>query len=470
MKNDYPVQDVMFKEIQNKTVFNRSFEYSMNYLNNSADRYIFPIDEDIKNLEVFDEAFPEKFSNAEDVLKKLNDFGSPATVSQIGGRYFGFVNGSALPVSLAAKNLSTYWDQNSALYVMSPIVSRLETIVEKWIKEIFHLSDEYVTGFVSGSSMATFCGLAASRYSLLKKQNWDVNEKGLNNAPDLRIVTGRHAHSTILKAVSLLGLGTDNIEWVDTDDQGRIRTDKIPELDERTILILQAGNVNSGSFDNFESICRKAKSRGAWIHIDGAFGLWAGASPKLQHLTKGIELADSLSVDGHKTLNTPYDCGILICSDKDALKSALHMSGSYILVSENRDGMFYTPEMSRRARVIELWAALKYLGSSGLDQMVTNMHNRAVQLRDELKKIPGFEILNDIHFNQILVACKTDELTVKTMEHIQESRVCWVGGSLWFGRKVIRISISSWATTEHDIHKSVISFADSLNKAEKEIL
>jgi glutamate/tyrosine decarboxylase-like PLP-dependent enzyme len=468
MKNDYPLQDLMFSELDNKSIFNLAHQKAMNYLDNAMNRNVYPTDKAIEDLHEFDETFPNEQGNTDDIIHQLHKFGSPATVSQIGGRYFGFVCGSSIPIGLAAKNLATYWDQNSAMHVLSPIASKLETVVEGWIKEIFHLDDEFVAGFVSGSSMATFCGLAAARFSLLKEQNWDINKKGLINAPELRIVTGRHAHSTVLKAISLLGLGTDNIEWVDVDDQGRILVNQIPVLDRKTILILQAGNVNSGSFDNFETICRKAKSQGAWIHIDGAFGLWAAVSSKLKHLTYGIELGDSMSVDGHKTLNTPYDCGILICRHEKALKSALHMSGSYIVVSEKRDGMMYTPEMSRRARIVETWATLKYLGNSGINQMINNMHSRAIQFSEEIKKLPGFEILNEIHFNQILVACSSDEITDKTLQNIQESGICWVGGSSWFGRKVIRISISSWATTESDISKAVESFAKALIKAKKE--
>jgi len=466
---NYSLQKRMFKDFKKKSLFNMSLKFGLRYLAESSKRDIFPSKIAIENLHEFDETFPEKPASAENIIKKLNRFGSPATVTQIGGRYFGFVCGSAVPAGLAAKNLATFWDQNSAMYVLSPITSKLESIVENWIRDIFHLSDGYVTSFLSGSSMATFCGLAAARYRLLERMHWDIGTKGLNNAPPLRIVTGRQAHSTVLKAVSLLGFGTEHIEWVDVDEQGRIKADKIPFLDDKTILILQAGNVNSGSFDDFNSICTKAKEQGAWIHIDGAFGLWAAASERLNHLTNGIEIGDSLSVDGHKTLNTPYDCGLLICGDKDALKSALHMSGSYIVTSENRDGMFYTPEMSRRSRIIELWATMKSLGKEGIGQMVENMHERAVQFRDSLKGIEGFTVLNDVVFNQVIITCKSDELTAKTLKNIQDSRICWVGGSQWFGRKVIRISISSWSTTIEDVKKSVRSFADSLSKAEKEI-
>jgi glutamate/tyrosine decarboxylase-like PLP-dependent enzyme len=229
------------------------------------------------------------------------------------------------------------------------------------------------------------------------------------------------------------------------------------------MLILQAGNENSGSFDNFKTICQKAQAQGAWVHIDGAFGLWAQAAKKLNHLTSGFEFANSWAVDGHKTLNTPYDSGVILCSDKEALFSSLHMSGGYIVKGKERDGMFYTPEMSRRARVIEFWAALKYLGKDGIDQMIQGFHERALQFSEGLKKIEGFKVLNDVVFNQVLVSCETDELTDQAITKIQELRECWVGGSTWQGKKVIRISVCSWATTSEDIKRSIKSFEDALN-------
>ncbi len=233
-------------------------------------------------------------------------------------------------------------------------------------------------------------------------------------------------------------------------------------------MILQAGNVSSGTFDSFGEICEKAEKANAWVHMDGAFGLWAAASSGLNHLTKGMEKADSFSVDGHKTLNTPYDCGIVLCNDKEALTHALHASGSYIAYGENRDGMLYTPEMSRRARVIELWAALKYLGKEGLDELVSGLHQRAVQMGQELKA-ENFQILNDVVFNQVLVAGDSDKITDQTMRNIQESGECWVGGATWDGKAVIRISICSWATTEGDITRSVRAFVAARNKAVQEL-
>lgn len=280
------------------------------------------------------------------------------------------------------------------------------------------------------------------------------------DAPWVRIVTGEDAHSSIGKAIALLGFGAANVEWVKVDSQGRIRPDHFPQLDERTIVILQAGNVISGSFDAFEELCQKARNANSWVHIDGAFGLWAAASDRFRHLCKGIELANSWAVDGHKTLNTPYDSGIVLCNDEAALTSALHSTGSYIVRSEHRDGMFYTPEMSRRARIVELWATMKYLGKSGIDEIIQGLHERAVQFAKDLK-INRFEVLNDVVFNQVLVSCGTDELTLHTLKNLQELRECWCGGAEWFGRKVIRISVCSWVTSEEDVSTSVRSFVEA---------
>jgi len=462
------IQDDMFTDIHSKQLFDIANTYGKTYLETIMDRNVFPTEEAIENLAHFDEKLPDNSTNSSDVLEKLNTYGSPATVATIGGRYFGFVCGSSVPVGLAAKSLATFWDQSPTMHVLSPIGSKLESVVEDWLKKLFNLPKETVAGFVSGTSMATFTGLAAARYRLLKNQDWDINENGFFNAPKVRVITGKQAHSTVLKAISLLGFGKHNIEFVDVDEQGRICPDLIPELDNTSLLILQAGNVNSGSFDDFKTICTKAKEAGAWVHIDGAFGLWAAATQQLEYLTQGIEKANSWSVDGHKTLNTPYDSGVILCKDKEALASALHMSGSYIITSAKRDGMFYTPEMSRRARVIEFWAILKHLGKKGIDEMIYTMHVRALQFTESLENVNGFTILNDVVFNQVLVSCNTDDLTTKTITRIQELRDCWVGGSIWHGKKVIRISICSWATTEADIAIATTSFKRALQEVMNE--
>jgi glutamate/tyrosine decarboxylase-like PLP-dependent enzyme len=461
------LQEKMFRDMDHKDIFKQAQSYAFDYADNALERNVFPTGEAIKNLVEFIEDMPDVTGDSADILAQLNKYGSPATVSQIGGRYFGFVNGGVIPVSLAARWLSDFWDQNTALFVISPLASKLEEVVEAWLKELLNLPKEVVAGFVSGSSLSIFCGLAAARYRVFQNNNWDINKSGLNGAPKVRIVAGKQAHGTVVKAIALLGFGIDNIEWVDTDSQGRIIPSKVPQLDESTILLLQAGNVSSGSFDPFDEICEKANKANTWIHIDGAFGLWAAGSARLKHLTKGIDKANSWSVDGHKTLNTPYDNGIVLCNDKDALVHALQASGSYIAYSENRDGMLYTPEMSRRARVVELWAALKYLGKEGVDELVYGLHQRAVQISHELEA-EGFQILNSVVFNQLLVACDNDKITHRTLNHIQQSGECWVGGTTWDGRAVIRISVCSWATTEEDLTRSVRAFIAARNKARQD--
>jgi len=458
------LREKMLHEMKHKGIFEQVQNYALAYADTVYGRNVFPNDDAVADLDKFTEVLPRSTGEATAILKFLNQYGSPATVAQTGGRYFGFVDGGVLPVSLAARIMSDFWDQNAALYDMSPLASKLEEICESWLRELFGLPNKVVAGFVTGSSLAIFCGLAAARYRVFLNNNWDINKKGFYGAPKVRIIAGQQAHGTVSKAVALLGFGLDNIEWVDTDSEGRILPSKVPELDENTILILQAGNVCSGSFDPFDEICTKANKAKAWIHIDGAFGLWAAASSNFQHLTRGIEKANSFSLDGHKTLNTPYDNGIVLCDDKEALTHALHASGSYIRKSENRDGMFYTPEMSRRARSIELWAALKYLGKDGVDELVLGFHQRALQFGEELKA-EGFQVLNDVVFNQVVVACDTDVLTAQTMQNIQKSGECWAGGAEWNGKVVIRISVCSWVTTESDITHSVRAFVAAREKA-----
>jgi len=451
------IREKMFQEMEEKIIFEQAKTYAFDYVDKAFERNVYPTNEAIKHLDQFIEDLPNSSSNYLSILKQLHQYGSPATVSQIGGRYFGLVNGGVIPASLATRLLTDFWDQNTPLYVTSPIVSILEEVTEKWLKQLLGLPEQVVAGFVSGTSMAILCGLAAARYRIFKNNGWDVNKKGLNGAPKIRVVTSEQTHGTVVKAIALLGLGIENIDWVEANDQGGIEPSSIPELDENTILILQAGNVNSGAFDPFALIMNKAQKANAWVHIDGAFGLWVAASEHLSHQTDGIELANSWSLDAHKSLNTPYDSGILLCSDKEALVNALQATGSYIVYSEHRDGMLYTPEMSRRARVVELWAVLKYLGRHGVDELVYGLHERAVQFSLELKD-KGFNILNDVVFNQVLVACETDDITKKVIHNIQQSGECWVGGAKWRGQDVIRISVCSWATTKEDISRSVKAF------------
>jgi len=407
---------------------------------------------------------PLNTGNGQEILELMHQYGSPATVAQTGGRYFGFVDGSVFPTALAAKWLSDVWDQNPALFVLSPIVSKLEEVCEKWLVELFGLPPKTVMGLVGGTSTATLCGLAAGRFELYRRLGWDINKKGLIGAPKIRIITGEQAHATVFKALALLGFGEETIEKVPVDRQGRLDLNKMPEIDNKTLLVIQAGNVNTGAFDPIDELCDLAKQAGSWVHIDGAFGLWAAASQKTISLTKGLEKADSWSVDGHKTLNTPYDCGIILCKHKDILVEAMQASGSYIQYGDQRDSMLFTPEMSRRSRAVELWATLKLLGKNGVDTLVSNLCENAQLFASQLRS-EGFTILNDVVFNQVLVACESPDITAATLLNIQNSGKCWCGGSVWNDQPVIRISVCSWKTTRADVEYSVASFAEALKKA-----
>ncbi|WP_371363739.1 Tryptophan decarboxylase [Sporomusa rhizae] len=451
------VSDHFRQHAEDWTLFEQAKDYALDYMRTVLDRPVFPEKNAIEGLEAFRSKLPEDPVDPHEILTKLNRFGSPATVAQTGGRYFGFVNGGVIPAALAAKWLGDAWDQNAALYVISPVMSVLEEICEEWLVDLLGLPENTAAGFVGGSSTATLCGLAAGRDYLLRRQGWDVNGQGLFGAPPIRVVLGEGAHSTVYKALSILGLGKDRLIKVPEDDQGRIRADSLPELDDKTLLILQAGNVNSGAFDPFAEICGNARAAGAWTHIDGAFGLWAAASPKLQSLTDGYSQADSWSVDAHKTLNAPYDNGIILCRHREALAQALHMTGSYIVYSQNRDGMLYTPDMSRRGRAVELWASLMALGRSGTAELVEDLHQKAQYLAMSLEK-EGFQIRNEVCFNQVLVSCDNSDITNKVLDNIQQSGECWCGPAQWKGEKIIRISVCSYRTTKTDLDRTVTAF------------
>ncbi len=452
------VSDRLREEALDFALFEQAKNFAFEYMRNILNQDVFPDKRILDGLNNFKEPLQVEPGNPYDILDRLHNYGSPSTVAQTGGRYFGFVNGGIVPTALAAKWLSDTWDQNAALYVISPIASVLEEVCEKWLLDLFNLPQSTAAGFVGGSSTATLCGLVAGRNHILHHLGYDVNTKGLFGAPEIRVILGEGAHSTVYKALSILGLGSERLIKVPTDQQGRILVDAVPELDDRTLLILQAGNVNSGAFDDFETLCQKARNTGCWVHVDGAFGLWAAASEELRHLTKCVELADSWSVDAHKTLSAPYDNGIILCRNRDALTQALHMTGSYIIYSDHRDGMLYTPDMSRRARIVELWATLKSLGKKGVSELIEDLHHKAKYFAKALEE-NGFAIRNDVCFNQVLVSLGNSDLTKKALQLIQESKECWCGGTKWEGEAVIRISVSSYRTTYEDINRSVEAFA-----------
>lgn len=465
MENPHPtIRDTMYAQTSDKNLLEQAKSYAYSYMDNIPFRPVFPDPETLERLTAFDEALPQQPQSATDTLRLLDEYGSPATTAQTGGRYFGFVNGNAAPVALAARWLSDIWNQNAALYLMSPIVAKLEQVCEGWLRELLSLPSETVVGYVSGTSIATLCSLAAGRYALLNKMGWNVNEDGLFGAPPIRVIISQQAHGTVFKALAILGLGQKRVELIHADSEGRISVAHLPKLDSSSLVILQAGNVNTGSFDDFEHICSLAQNAGAWVHIDGAFGLWAAASPSKKHLTQGIEKADSWSVDGHKTLNTSYDCGIILCKDPNALMASMQTTGAYIQYGNNRDGMSYTPEMSRRARAVELWATLRFLGRSGVAELVDGLCDRAAQFAVELAG-NGFKVLNDVVFNQVLVACDTPAETKAVLARIQASGDCWCGSTNWHDKPAIRISVCSWATTSEDIRQSVQAFIQARDSA-----
>ncbi len=331
------IQEQMLEELKNKKIFEQARSYAYEYIDGIEEMNVFPSKSSLEDMNSFDQTLPKESVSAKKIIEQLHEFGSPATIAQTGGRYFGFVNGGAVPVSLGVKWLSDVWDQCGGLYLTSPINAKLETICEDWLKEIFNLPKETIAGFVSGTSMANLCGLSAARFHLLKNLDWDINENGLNGAPELRIIAHDQVHASVKKTLSMLGYGKKSIEWIPSDNQGKLILEELPKLDRSCLVLLQAGNANTGSFDNFDQVCDLANEVGAWVHIDGAFGLWAAASKSLSHLTKGMEKASSWAVDGHKTLNTPYDSGVILCKHPDALISSLQATGEYIIYSDQSD-------------------------------------------------------------------------------------------------------------------------------------
>lgn len=423
------------------------------YLAEVSARAVAPSDEAVAALVRFDEPLADQPLAAEAVLAVLDDVGSPATVASTGGRYFGFVTGGALPASVAASWLAAAWDQNAAFRVMSPTAAMLEDVALRWVRDLLRLPCDAAGAITSGATMANLTGLAAARHALLRRQGWDVESEGLFGAPSLTVVVGDEVHVSVLKALSLLGLGRGRVMRVPVDAQGRMRDDALPRLDDRTIVCVQAGNVNTGAFDPSGVIAR-AKAEGAWVHADGAFGLWAAASPRYAHLTAGYDAADSWSTDGHKWPNVGYDCGVAFVRREADLRSAMTVTAAYLTPSDHREPSNYTPEFSRRAHGIELWAALKSLGQSGVADLVERTCGHARRFADGLRAA-GYDVLNEVAINQVLVSFGQPEVTRAVIRELQREGTCWCGGTQWQGHTAMRISVSSWATTEEDVERSL---------------
>ena len=389
------------------------------------------------------------------VLAELDELVSPATMAMAGPRFFGFVIGGTLPAALAANWLAAAWDQNAALGPVTPGVNRIEAVALRWLLDVLGLPPDTQGAFVTGATMANFTALAAARHALLRRAGWNVEADGLFGAPPVTVIVGDEAHPTLLKALGLLGLGRRRVVRLPVDRQGRVRAEALPKLQGPTIVCLQAGNINTGAFDPFEPICDVARAAGAWVHVDGAFGLWAQASPRLAPLSRGVEKADSWATDAHKWLNVPYDSGLAFVREPGALPAAMAITAEYLpSPGSERSPSDFTPELSRRARGVEVWAALRSLGRSGLAEMFERNCRQARRFADGLASA-GFEILNDVVLNQVLVSFGTPETTRQVISAVQADGTCWCGGTVWQGRCAMRISVCSWATTDEDVERSL---------------
>ena len=423
------------------------------YLCSLPDRSVGPPSAPIAALEQLGGPLPDAPTDPAQVLALLDDIGSPATVATAGPRYFGFVIGGTLPAALAANWLAGAWDQNGAMQIMSPVGARLEEIVLQWTIDLLDLPAGSGAGFVTGTTMANFAGLAGARTALLSRAGWNVEEDGLFGAPLIDVVVGDEVHVSLLKALSLLGLGRSRVTRVPVDSQGRMRPESLPPLHDRTLLCLQAGNVNTGAFDPAQQICARAREANAWVHVDGAFGLWAGLSPQYAPLLAGFNAADSWAIDCHKWLNVPYDSGLAVLREPKHLQAAMSISAAYLASSDKREPWHYVPESSRRARAIELWAAMRSLGRAGLCELIER-NCRQARLFAQLLADAGFSILNDVVLNQVLVSFGTSDQTRAIIKAIQDDGTCWCGGTEWQGHTAMRISVSSWATTDADVKLS----------------
>jgi glutamate/tyrosine decarboxylase-like PLP-dependent enzyme len=425
------------------------------YLASLPERHVAPDAAAVRRLSELDVPLQEGPCDPHSVLAELDEFVTPATMAMAGPRFFGFVIGGSLPAALAANWLAAAWEQNAGIYSITPGVALVEQVVLRWLNELFALPPGTSGAFVTGATMASFTSLAAARHAVLERVGWNVEADGLFGAPPVTVIVGEEVHITVLKALGMLGLGRNRVLRVPVDEQGRIRGSELPGIDGPTIVCLQAGNVNSGAFDPIAEVCQRAHAAGAWVHVDGAFGLWAKVAPRYAHLAHGTECADSWSTDAHKWLNVPYDCGIALVRDPRALAAAMAIQAAYIPSDDKERNPFdYTPEFSRRARGVEVWAALRSLGRRGLAAMVEQACAAAQRFAERLHAA-GCEILNDVVLNQVLVSFGAPEKTQRVIAAVQADGTCWTGSTVWQGRTAMRISVCSWATTEADVDRSV---------------
>jgi glutamate/tyrosine decarboxylase-like PLP-dependent enzyme len=452
-----------------KGTLGEAYELALAHLQGLPDRPVGPRASAAQLRAALGGDLPEESSDAREVVAGLAAAAGPGVAGTAGGRYFGFVVGGSTPAALAADWLTSAWDQNAGLYVLAPAAAVVEEVAGRWVTELLGLPPGSSVGFVTGAQMANFTALSIALREVLGRAGWDVDARGLWGAPRPRVLVGGQRHTTIDRALRFLGVGREAIVPVDVDDAGRMRAPALAAAlaghDGPAIVCTQVGNVNGGASDPVGELSDLAHGHGAWVHVDGAFGLWAAASPRLRHLVAGVERADSWATDAHKWLNVPYDSGLVICAHPRAHRAAMGVRAAYLQHDpDERDGIDYHPDFSRRARGVAVYAALRALGRRGVAEQVERSCRLAARFADGLAAADGVEVLGPVELNQVLVRFRApggsgaeddDEHTRRVVERVQRDGTCWLSGTTWGGRAAMRVSISNWSTDEADVDRSV---------------
>ncbi len=451
-----------------RELLRRTAEIAGDFLDSLDGRPVFPRDSMEDVADALGGPFPESPSDPLEVVELMAREIDRGVVASAGSRYFGYVTGSALPATIAADWLTTIWDQCAGLGALGPSASVVEEIAGDWLKDLFGLPADASFAITTGCQMAHVTALAAARHHVLAGRGWDVREDGLAGSPPITVAVGAYRHVTVDRALRLLGIGSSQLVVVPADSHGRMQPDglrtALAEIDGPAIVCAQAGEVNTGSYDPFVEIVEIVRASDAWLHVDGAFGLWVAASPERRHLVEGVTAADSWATDGHKWLNVPYDCGLMFCTNPAAHNASMTMKASYFEGQGKwvRDAVDWTPESSRRGRAFTVYAALRSLGRDGVADLVDRCCTLATRFAADIERLPGCELLNDVVINQVLFRFEDDESTLAILDAVQRSGEAWMGGTAWDGRAAIRVSVSSWRTTEADIDRTVGAFEAAL--------
>ncbi|MEO6144617.1 MAG: aminotransferase class V-fold PLP-dependent enzyme [Dermatophilaceae bacterium] len=443
---------------QHSAALDRAHQHALDWLSSLDERPVPPQASIDQVVQALGAVLPEEGSDAAEVVDLMAAACGPGLTAMPSGRFFGFVIGGTHPAALAADWMVSAWDQNCGLRRVTPAHSAVEDVTSAWLLDLLGLPSDSAVGFVTGATMANFTGLAAGRDAVLRRAGWDAAQRGLNGGPRVRVLVGAERHETVDLALRYLGLGAP--EPVQVDEQGRLRADALRSAlsegnEEPTIVVLQAGNVHSGAFDPFTDAIAAAHAQGAWVHVDGAFGLWAAAAPSYRHLVAGYQEADSWATDAHKTLNVPYDTGLVIVRDPAALRAAMGMHGAYLIHDEHGEPFDKVPELSRRGRAFPVWAVLRSLGRSGVAELVEGLCRHASAFAAGLDEVEGVTVLNDVDFTQVCATFGTDQRTEEVVRRLLEDGTVWMTGSTWRDRSVLRISVSNWSTTDDDVERSL---------------